>query len=81
MTTQQPIGSGYGADSTTTEVLAHLDLNGKLAVVTGASSDWAWRPHTRSATPARPSSPRSAARRRPHKPSPEPTGSTYARWT
>ncbi|NBH06070.1 SDR family NAD(P)-dependent oxidoreductase [Amycolatopsis sp. SID8362] len=38
MTAQQPIGSGYGADTTTTDVLADVDLTGKLAVVTGASS-------------------------------------------
>ncbi|CAM5388928.1 SDR family NAD(P)-dependent oxidoreductase [Streptomyces tanashiensis] len=38
MTAQQPIGSGFGARSTTADVLAGLDLTGKLAVVTGGSS-------------------------------------------
>ncbi|MFF3160034.1 SDR family NAD(P)-dependent oxidoreductase [Streptomyces sp. NPDC057910] len=38
MTAQQPISSGFGARSTAAEVLAGLDLTGKLAVVTGGSS-------------------------------------------
>ncbi|MEU3724073.1 SDR family NAD(P)-dependent oxidoreductase [Streptomyces sp. NPDC031705] len=38
MTAQQPIGSGFGARNTTADVLAGLDLTGKLAVVTGGSS-------------------------------------------
>ncbi|TQK86922.1 hypothetical protein FB563_7084 [Streptomyces puniciscabiei] len=37
-TAQQPIGSGFGAHSTAAEVLAGLDLTGRLAVVTGGSS-------------------------------------------
>lgn len=37
-TTQQPIGSGFGAHSTADEVLAGVDLTGKLAVVTGGYS-------------------------------------------
>jgi NAD(P)-dependent dehydrogenase (short-subunit alcohol dehydrogenase family) len=36
--TQKPIGSGFGAASTTTEVLAGLDLTGRFAVVTGGGS-------------------------------------------
>ncbi|HVV13931.1 SDR family NAD(P)-dependent oxidoreductase [Amycolatopsis sp.] len=37
-TTQHKIGSGFGADSTADEVLAGIDLSGKLAVVTGGYS-------------------------------------------
>jgi NAD(P)-dependent dehydrogenase (short-subunit alcohol dehydrogenase family) len=37
-TLQQPIGSGFGAHTTAAEVLAGLDLTGKLAVVTGGYS-------------------------------------------
>lgn len=32
---QAPIGSGFGAASTTTEVISGIDLNGKIAIVTG----------------------------------------------
>ncbi len=35
---QQPLGSGFGHDSTATEVLAGIDLTGKLALVTGGYS-------------------------------------------
>lgn len=38
MTTQRKIGSGFGPRSTATEVLAGIDLSGKLAVVTGSYS-------------------------------------------
>lgn len=38
MTTQAPIGSGFGARSTAGDVLAGLDLTGKLAIVTGGYS-------------------------------------------
>ncbi len=37
-TPQRPIGSGFGARSTADEVLAGIDLSGKLAVVTGGYS-------------------------------------------
>jgi NAD(P)-dependent dehydrogenase (short-subunit alcohol dehydrogenase family) len=37
-TAQQPIGSGFGHDSTATEVLAGVDLHGKSAIVTGGYS-------------------------------------------
>jgi NAD(P)-dependent dehydrogenase (short-subunit alcohol dehydrogenase family) len=37
-TPQQPIGSGFGPRSTATEVLAGIDLTGRLAVVTGGYS-------------------------------------------
>jgi NAD(P)-dependent dehydrogenase (short-subunit alcohol dehydrogenase family) len=37
-TPQQPIGSGFGARTTAAEVLAGLDLTGRLAVVTGGYS-------------------------------------------
>ncbi|MDO9379972.1 MAG: SDR family NAD(P)-dependent oxidoreductase [Nocardioidaceae bacterium] len=37
-TPQQPIGSGFGADTTADEVLAGIDLGGRLAVVTGGYS-------------------------------------------
>jgi NAD(P)-dependent dehydrogenase (short-subunit alcohol dehydrogenase family) len=37
-TPQHKIGSGFGATSTATEVLAGLDLTGKLAIVTGGYS-------------------------------------------
>ncbi|GAA2827746.1 SDR family NAD(P)-dependent oxidoreductase [Crossiella cryophila] len=37
-TPQQPIGSGFGARSTATDVLEGIDLTGKLAVVTGGYS-------------------------------------------
>ncbi|TCK25164.1 SDR family NAD(P)-dependent oxidoreductase [Pseudonocardia endophytica] len=36
--TQAPIGSGFGASSTAADVLAGIDLTGKLAVVTGGYS-------------------------------------------
>ncbi|WP_354644443.1 SDR family NAD(P)-dependent oxidoreductase [Kitasatospora camelliae] len=38
MTAQHPIDSGFGARSTAAEVLAGLDLEGRLAVVTGGAS-------------------------------------------
>lgn len=37
-TSQSPIGSGFGARSTAADVLAGLDLSGRLAVVTGGYS-------------------------------------------
>src|SRR5205823_7775209 len=37
-TTQHRIGSGFGATSTATDVLAGIDLSGKLAMVTGGYS-------------------------------------------
>jgi NAD(P)-dependent dehydrogenase (short-subunit alcohol dehydrogenase family) len=37
-TPQRPIGSGFDRDTTATEVLAGLDLSGRLAVVTGGYS-------------------------------------------
>ncbi|MEW1860579.1 SDR family NAD(P)-dependent oxidoreductase [Streptomyces sp. NPDC088194] len=37
-TPQQPIASGFGAESTAAEVLRGIDLTGKLAVVTGGYS-------------------------------------------
>jgi len=37
-TPQRPIGSGFGARSTAAEVLAGIDLTGRLAVVTGGYS-------------------------------------------
>ncbi|PFG50888.1 hypothetical protein ATK36_6147 [Amycolatopsis sulphurea] len=37
-TSQHPIGSGFGAESTATEVLEGLDLSGRLAAVTGGYS-------------------------------------------
>jgi NAD(P)-dependent dehydrogenase (short-subunit alcohol dehydrogenase family) len=37
-TPQQPLGSGFGARSTATEVLAGIDLSGRLAVLTGGYS-------------------------------------------
>jgi hypothetical protein len=37
-TPQHKIGSGFGATSTAAEVLAGLDLTGKLALVTGGYS-------------------------------------------
>jgi NAD(P)-dependent dehydrogenase (short-subunit alcohol dehydrogenase family) len=36
--TQHPIGSGFGARSTADDVLAGIDLTGKLAIVTGGHS-------------------------------------------
>ncbi|MFE0023900.1 SDR family NAD(P)-dependent oxidoreductase [Amycolatopsis sp. NPDC059021] len=38
MTTQHKIGSGFGAHSTADDVLAGIDLSGKLALVTGGYS-------------------------------------------
>ncbi|WP_331730493.1 SDR family NAD(P)-dependent oxidoreductase (plasmid) [Kitasatospora sp. NBC_00070] len=38
MSVQQPIDSGFGARSTTAEVLAGIDLEGRLAIVTGGNS-------------------------------------------
>src|SRR6476469_1047295 len=37
-TPQQHIGSGFGAESTAAEVVAGIDLSGRLAVVTGGYS-------------------------------------------
>lgn len=37
-TPQQPLGSGFGAQSTSNDVMAGVDLAGKLAVVTGGYS-------------------------------------------
>ena len=37
-TPQHTIGSGFGRDSTATEVLADIDLSGRLAIVTGGYS-------------------------------------------
>lgn len=37
-TPQQPIGSGFGADTTADEVLDGIDLSGRLALVTGGYS-------------------------------------------
>jgi NAD(P)-dependent dehydrogenase (short-subunit alcohol dehydrogenase family) len=37
-TPQQPIGSGFGFDSTATDALAGIDLSGRLAIVTGGYS-------------------------------------------
>ncbi|SFF53913.1 NADP-dependent 3-hydroxy acid dehydrogenase YdfG [Actinacidiphila alni] len=37
-TPQQPLGSGFGAASTTAEVIAGIDLTGRTAVVTGGYS-------------------------------------------
>jgi NAD(P)-dependent dehydrogenase (short-subunit alcohol dehydrogenase family) len=38
MTEQSPIGSGFGATSTTADVIAGIDLHGKNAIVTGGYS-------------------------------------------
>ena len=35
---QQPIGSGFNAKSTTTDVIKGIDLTGKIAIVTGGNS-------------------------------------------
>lgn len=35
---QEPIGSGFNAKSTTTEVIKGIDLTGKIAIVTGGNS-------------------------------------------
>jgi len=35
---QHPIGSGYGSHTTTTDVLAGIDLTGKYAIITGGHS-------------------------------------------
>lgn len=35
---QQPIGSGFGAKSSASDVMANVDLSGKIAVVTGGHS-------------------------------------------
>ncbi len=37
-TAQQPLGSGFGAESTAKDVLGGVDLSGRLAIVTGAYS-------------------------------------------
>jgi hypothetical protein len=37
-TPQEPIGSGFGFETTVVEVLAGIDLSGQLAVVTGGYS-------------------------------------------
>src|SRR5258706_11732726 len=37
-TPQSPIGSGFGAASTTTDVIRGIDLTGKVAIVTGGYS-------------------------------------------
>jgi len=38
MTKQLPIGSGFGAASTTADVISGIDLSGKIAIVTGGYS-------------------------------------------
>src|SRR5437868_5663943 len=38
LTPQQPIGSGFGFESTADDVLEGIDLTGKLAIVTGGYS-------------------------------------------
>ncbi len=38
MSAQQPVGSGFGRASTADEVLAGIDLTGRLAIVTGGYS-------------------------------------------
>lgn len=43
MTQQHKIGSGFGFHSTADDVLAGIDLLGKLAVVTAATPASAWR--------------------------------------
>lgn len=35
---QQPIGSGFGATSTATEVIKGINLTGKIAIVTGGNT-------------------------------------------
>src|SRR5690554_7851618 len=35
---QHPIGSGFNATSTTTEVIQGIDLSGKIAIVTGGNT-------------------------------------------
>ena len=35
---QKPIGSGFNAKSTSTEVIKDIDLNGKIAIVTGGNT-------------------------------------------
>ena len=35
---QSPIGSGFGAASTTSDVIKGIDLTGKVAIVTGGYS-------------------------------------------
>src|SRR5690606_12746321 len=35
---QKPIGSGFNAKSTSTEVIKGIDLNGKIAIVTGGNT-------------------------------------------
>ncbi|MDJ1482239.1 SDR family NAD(P)-dependent oxidoreductase [Cytophagaceae bacterium YF14B1] len=35
---QQPVGSGFNAKSTTTEVIKGIDLSGKIAIVTGGNT-------------------------------------------
>jgi hypothetical protein len=47
-TAQHKIGSGFGAETTAAEVLAGLDLTGKLALVTGGYSGIGWRRRERS---------------------------------
>jgi NAD(P)-dependent dehydrogenase (short-subunit alcohol dehydrogenase family) len=37
-TAQTPLGSGFGARTTATEVLAGIDLTGRIAVITGGYS-------------------------------------------
>ena len=37
-TPQHPIGSGFGAETTATEVIRGIDLSGKTAIVTGGYS-------------------------------------------
>jgi NADP-dependent 3-hydroxy acid dehydrogenase YdfG len=38
LTQQIPIGSGFGASTTASEVIRDIDLSGKIAIVTGGSS-------------------------------------------
>ena len=51
-TPQQPIGSGFGAASTTSDVIAGIDLSGKVAIVPAATRAWDEKPPEPSPPPA-----------------------------
>lgn len=50
---QKPLASGFGAKTTTRDVLAGIDLSGKHAIVTGGHPVLAFKRRRRSPKPAR----------------------------
>jgi hypothetical protein len=62
---QRPRNSGFSYSSTASDVLQGIDLNGKVAIVTGGYSGLGIRRRRRWPAPARGGRPGAAARRAP----------------